>query len=202
MGKQEINGAGGGEGVREGEGTRGWRGTRDTWLLVTSVTQQPPEVTGGQKARNPLLLGVTGVGGGSSWPPPSHTEQDAGTRAAHGDGVWGQKGDKSSVTPAPGMNPRMLPLLCPASVSLQRNGLWGSSHFFFPALQPVRVFGRGSSSPGAPPKKLGEPQAGSEAPPTFCPASPPALSSPFHFIIAINVAIKVAGIGARRDRCS
>lgn len=65
----------------------------------------------------------------------------------------------------------------------------------------------------APPEPLPKPegpQALRDAAPTFCPAAssppPPAhphpLASPFHFIIAINVAIKVAGIGVRGDRFS
>lgn len=139
MGKQEINGAGGGAGgwaAASREGTWGWRGT-GTCGSWAPVTQHLPEVTnrpgtpsddfGGTQ----LLVGVTGVGA-----PPGHPQSHCAGRGDTGSSQGWCVGTRkfSQQGQVPGHShtssardaPRILPHLSPASVSPQQNSLWGS----------------------------------------------------------------------------
>lgn len=158
--------------MREGEGTRGWRGTGDTWLLVTSVTQQPPEVTGGQKARNPLLLGVTGVGGA----PPGHPPVTPSRTRGHGQltgMAFGDKGGQILGHSSAGDEPQDAPPALPCLSFPPAEWAVGFQPLFFSSSSAGEGFSERQQLPRSPPQKIGGTPGRQRGTPHFLPGLSP-----------------------------
>lgn len=190
-------------GSSQQRGDTGAAGDGDMWLLGIchpAAPQADQRPTGLEPPRltleGPSSLWRS-LGRGFLLATPSPAVQDVGTRAAHGDGVWGQGStagrDGSQVTPTapgPGMTPRMptLPLFGPASVSPQQNRLWGSLHPSSSSLQVRTSQGcrEAAASPESP-QNGGTPGPQRRSPHLLLPPHPShPHPSPHHFTLLLQ----------------